>query len=394
VTVLDVVLLLVLIGYGLSGLRQGLLVGVLSVAGFVGGAVLGMSLLPHVVGTWDPGLRRTAVSVVGVLAVAWALQLLGAVIGRRLRGVVSWAPARALDSALGAVAAVVAVALVTWFVAGAVRGGPVPALARAVASSKVVAVIDDVVPPQADDLFAGFRSVVEAQDFPRVFAGLTQEPIAPVEPPDASVVGPVAAEAAGATVKITGIAAACQRGREGSGFVAAPDRVVTNAHVVAGVDAPTVQVGGLGPALPASVVVFDPERDLAVLAVPHLRVEPLGVGRDLGRSADAVVAGFPQDGPFTTVPARVREVVSARGKDIYGSRTVVRQVYSLAARVLPGNSGGPLLDAGGSVVGVVFARSLDDAGTGYALTLAEVRPVLQEAQEATQRVGTGPCAAG
>lgn len=393
-TALDLVLLLVLIAYGLSGLRQGFVVGVLSVAGFVGGAVLAMAVLPHVVGGWEPGVRRTTVTVVGVLAVAWGVQVLGALVGRRLRGVVSWAPARAVDSALGAVAAVLAVALVTWFVAGAVRGGPVPSLSRAVASSRVVSVIDEVVPPQADGLFAGFRSVVEAQDFPRVFAGVTEERIAPVAPPDAAVVGPGAAAAAAGSVKITGLAAACQRGREGSGFVVAPDRVVTNAHVVAGVDAPSVQVGGQGPELPASVVVFDPERDLAVLAVPHLGVEPLGVGRDLSRSADAVVAGFPQDGPFTTAPARVREVVRARGQDIYGSGTVVREVYSLAATVLPGNSGGPLLDAGGSVVGVVFARSLDDAGTGYALTLAEARPVLQEAQEARTRVSTGPCTTG
>jgi S1-C subfamily serine protease len=394
VSALDVVLLLVFIGYGLSGLRQGLVVGLFSLAGFVAGAALAMAVLPDVVGGWDPGPRRTVVSVVAVLGVAWGAQVGGSFVGRRLRSVVRWQPARVLDSALGAVAAVAAVALVTWFVAGAVRGSAVVGLSRAVASSRVVAVIDEVVPPRADSLFAGFRSVVDAQDFPRVFAGMGAETIVPVAPPDASVVTAVSKLAAQGTVKIIGVAQACQRGREGSGFVAAPDRVVTNAHVVAGVDAPSVQVGGQGEQLPATVVVFDPQRDLAVLAVPHLGVEPLGVGHDLGVADDAVVAGYPQDGPFSSEPARVRQVVDARGQDIYGSGSVVRQVYSLAGHVLPGNSGGPLLDAGGSVVGVVFARSLDDSDTGYALTLKEVRPVLQRAQEASRPVSTGACTTG
>ena len=391
---LDVVLLLLLIVYGLSGLRQGLVVGVLSVGAFIAGAGLGMWLLPLVVTPMEPGRTRTVVVVVGVLLVAWGCQLLGSLVGRRLRDVITWQPAQVVDSALGAVAAVVAVALVSWFVAGAVRAGPMPTLARSVASSKVIATIGTLVPPQAETLFAGFRSVVEANDFPRVFSGTGEEPLTPVAPPNDAVVGGAVSVAQRGIVKITGTAQACRRGSEGSGFVVAPQRVVTNAHVVAGVERPTVQVGGEGEQLEATVVLFDPAEDLAVLAVPGLRAEPLGTGRQLTGSADAVVAGFPQDGPFTAVPARVREVVRAEGQDIYGTSAVVREVYSLAADVEPGNSGGPLLDPGGNVVGVVFARSLTDAGTGYALTLDEARPVLQEAQEATTPVSTGACTAG
>ena len=390
-SLLDVVLLLVLLGYAVSGFRQGVVVGALSVGAFLLGAVAGMSLLPDLLAGWAPGWRRTVAVVLGVLALAWVGQLLGGLLGRRLREVVSWRPARLLDSALGAVAAVVVVGLVLWFVAGAVRGGPVPALSRAVASSQVVRVVDRVVPPEASGLFASFRRIVVAQDFPRVFAGVGAEPIAPVEPPDPSVVGAAAAAAAAGIVKITGNAPACQRGREGTGFVAAPQRVVTNAHVVAGVDEPFVQVTGEGERLPARVVVFDPQRDLAVLAVPDLRAQPLGLGQELARSAAAVVAGFPLDGPYTSVPARVREVVQARGQDIYAQGEVVREVYSLATSVEPGNSGGPLLDGAGSVVGVVFARSLDDRGTGYALTLDEAAPVLEAAEQASDTVPTGGC---
>jgi S1-C subfamily serine protease len=394
VTALDAVLLLVLLAYGISGLRQGLVVSVLSLAGFLGGALAGMALLPELVAGWGPGWRRTLITVIGVLLLAWACQVLGALLGRQLRSVLTWRPAQALDQVLGAACALVAVSLVVWFVADAVRAGPLPQLARAVASSLVVDTIDRAVPARAGELSADFRSVVEAQDFPRVFTGIDREPIQPVAEPDASVVEPAAAVAAGGTVKVTGLAEECQRGREGSGFVVAPRRVVTNAHVVAGVDAPAVQVAGEGPMLPATVVLFDPARDLAVLAVPDLAAEPLGLGRELEPRADAVVVGFPQDGPFTSVPARVREVVTARGRDIYGQGQVDREVYSLASRVEPGNSGGPLLDAGGSVVGVVFARSLDDAGTGYALTLDEAAPVLQAAEEASTAVDTGPCTTG
>jgi len=142
------------------------------------------------------------------------------------------------------------------------------------------------------------------------------------------------------------------------------------------------------------VVVFDPRRDLAVLSVPGLPAPALTQGPDLQRSSSAIVAGFPLDGPYRLDSARVRDVLTAKGADIYGSPGAVREVYSLYARVQPGNSGGPLLSPGGEVVGVVFARSLDDDNTGYALTLDEARPVLDAANSSSSPVNTGRCAAG
>lgn len=392
--VLDVLLGLVLLGYAVSGVRQGAVVGVLSLAGFVGGAVVGTLVVPELLAGWQPGLGRTLVVLLGVLACAWALQIVGVAVGRRLRGGLTWRPARVLDSLLGGVAAVVAVALVSWLLAGALRASPSPTLSRAIAGSTVLSTVDDLVPQDAGRLFADFRRIVEVEAFPRVFAGMDPEQILPVEEPDAEVADPVAAAAAGSIVKVTGVAEECARGQEGTGWVSAPQRVVTNAHVVAGVDSPLVQVTGTGPELPARVVAFDPERDLAVLAVPGLDAPPLPVGEDLARGDDAVVAGFPLDGPYQYSPARVRQVLEARGEDIYGTPGVVREVYSLYARVEPGNSGGPLLDERAAVVGVVFARSLDDASTGYALTLAESAPVLAAAPGLQDAVDTGPCAIG
>lgn len=392
--VLDVLLGLLLLGYAVSGVRQGAVVGVLSLAGFVGGAVVGTLVVPELLAGWQPGLGRTLVVLLGVLACAWALQIAGVAVGRRLRGGLTWRPARVLDSLLGGVAAVVAVALVSWLLAGALRASPSPTLSRAIAGSTVLSTVDDIVPQDAGRLFADFRRIVEVEAFPRVFAGMDPEQILPVEEPDAEVADPVAAAAAGSIVKVTGVAEECARGQEGTGWVSAPQRVVTNAHVVAGVDSPLVQVTGTGPELPARVVAFDPQRDLAVLAVPGLDAPPLPVGEDLARGDDAVVAGFPLDGPYQYSPARVRQVLEARGEDIYGTPGVVREVYSLYARVEPGNSGGPLLDERAAVVGVVFARSLDDASTGYALTLAESAPVLAAAPGLQDAVDTGPCAIG
>ena len=169
--------------------------------------------------------------------------------------------------------------------------------------------------------------------------------------------------------------------------------VVTNAHVVAGMSRPRVRVGGAGPAYQGRVVVFDPVRDLAVVDVPGLPAPALPRAADLSRGDSAVVAGFPLDGPYRLDAARVREVLEARGEDIYGQGPSVREVYSLYARVRPGNSGGPLLSPSGEVVGIVFAKSLDADDTGYALTMDEARPVLDAARTATRPVDVGDCAA-
>jgi S1-C subfamily serine protease len=296
---------------------------------------------------------------------------------------------------VGAVASVLAVALLVSLIAGAVRGGPSQSLSRAVGRSHIVAAIDKVMPSQTGRVFAGFRSLLDAEGFPRVFEGFGPELIRPVDPPDASS-GQTAAvrRAAGSVVKITGDAESCSRSQEGSGWVLADDVVVTNAHVVAGVRHPTVRVAGRGARLSATVVVFDPVKDLAVLDVEGMDAPPLERAADLSRGDDAVVAGFPLNGPYRVEPARVRDVITARGEDIYGERQSVRLVYSLFAKVRPGNYGGPLLDERGRVVGTVFAKSLDDDDTGYALTMQESRSVLAKGLVATKQVSTGACAAG
>jgi S1-C subfamily serine protease len=397
--IVDVLLAMLLLSYAVTGYRQGLLVSTMSLVGFLAGGALGMWLLPQLLQRWTSVdanvLWHTLLLVFGVFVLASLGQGLAVSVGARMRRHVRLKPARAVDAVLGSIASVVAVSILVWFVAGAVRDGAPAPLARAIGSSRILQTIDRAVPAQTTSLFAGFRAVLDREGFPRVFEGVGVEPIPPVAPPSSAVTasGGVAA-ASSSIVKITGVAAACNRGQEGSGWVVAPGRVVTNAHVVAGMTSPQVRVHGTGRSYDSTVVAFDPRRDLAVLDVRGLSAPALRQGRQLSRGDGAVVAGFPLDGPYRLDPARVRTVLDARGADIYGDPGTVREVYSLYAHVQPGNSGGPLLSRNGEVVGIVFAKSLDDESTGYALTLDEAAPVLDAARGATAAVGTGGCAAG
>ena len=398
-TLLDLILGLVLLGYAINGYRQGLVVSALSLLGFLGAGALALGLLPTLVQHWvwlqDREVVRIVVLVFGVFLVASLGQALMVSLGNRVRSRVRARSLRTLDALLGAVAVAAAVSVLLWFVAASVRPAAPPPLARAIGESQLLGTIDRVVPPQTGRLFAGFRTMLDRNGFPRVFDGLSPEPIAPVQPPDDSPSASAAVRSAGASmVKITGVAQACNRGQEGSGWVIAPGRVVTNAHVVAGMETPAVRVRGVGPAYDATVVAFDPQRDLAVLDVPGLEAPALRLGPPLTANDNAVVAGFPLDGPYRLDSARVRRIIDATGSDIYGQPGIDREIYSLYARVEPGNSGGPLLSTAGQVVGIVFAKSLDDDSTGYALTLSEAKPVLDAAASASRPVTTGACSAG
>ncbi|HIZ97645.1 MAG TPA: MarP family serine protease [Candidatus Janibacter merdipullorum] len=394
--ILDIVLLLVLGAYATGMYRAGLVAGALSIVGLLGGGLLALWGLPALLQEWslaaeDPLVRGLAL-IVGVLAAAALGQQLGARLGERWRSWVTFEPAKVADSLLGAVAAVVVGAGLIWFLAGAVIGTlPSPA-PQAVTSSRVLQGIDRAMPAEADRVLSNAYNALDVNGFPRVFTGVAPEAIRPVDPPDPGVVEGQGVEAAAdSVVKVTGMAADCGRGSSGSGWVAAPQRVVTNAHVVAGVDRPSVQVGGEGQRYAATTVAFDPQRDVAVLAVPGLDAPALPSGESQEHGDAVVVAGFPLGGPYDVEPGRVRDRIEARGAGIDGTLGATRDVYSVSARVEQGNSGGPLLSTTGQVVGTVFAKSVSSSGTGYVLTLDETRPVLEEGTRATEAVDTGSC---
>lgn len=392
-TRLDVLLLLAAAVFAVAGYRQGLVLGGLAFAGFLGGGMGGMALAPAVVGGWEPGARQALAAVLLVVVAALLGQALLGLLAVRLRRRLTWRPARLVDAGLGALSSVVAVLLVTWFVASALRAAPVPGVSGSIRSSRVLTAVDDVMPERGTTLFGSFRRLLDERGLPQVFAGLAPERIAPVDPPRAALSAAVGVRtAAGSVVSITGEARSCRRRVEGSGFVYAPERVLTNAHVVSGVPEPYVRVGGRGASLPATVVVYDPRRDLAVLAVPGLQAPALPLDGSVRRGSEGVIAGFPRGGPYRLEAARVRERIRARGPDIYGGSTVTRMVLSLRGRVEPGNSGGPLLAPDGDVYGVVFAKSRDDEVTGYALAVEELLPVTAAGRRATEPADTQGCA--
>jgi S1-C subfamily serine protease len=388
---LDVVLLVACVGFGFSGYRQGLLIGVMSFAGFLGGGAIGAHYAPELDRHLHIGLGAALFGLLVVLVAAGIGQLITASIAFALRRRISWTPARTLDSLAGALVSVISLLLVAWLIGTALANSGATELTSQVRRSAVLGAVDEAVPASAQTWFSSFRRLLDTDGLPEVFGGIGADHVNPVAAPDPGLARSRRVRLATASiVKVTGVASSCSRRLEGSGFVVARDHVLTNAHVVAGVDHPTVQTGN-GATHPAQVVEFDPKRDVAILDVPGLGEPALPFGPPVGRGHGAVVAGFPEDGPFTALSARVRGVERARGPDIYQESEVTRQIYALYATVRPGNSGGPLLNRDGLVLGVVFASSTDDANTGYALTAAEVGPDVRAGKSATAQVATDGC---
>ncbi|RRQ80106.1 serine protease [Streptomyces griseofuscus] len=396
--VLDILLLVAAVWFAVVGYRQGFVVGILSVIGFLGGGLAAVYALPVV---WDAvtdnaevGTTAAVVAVVVVIVCASVGQALTTHLGNKLRKHITWSPARALDATGGALVNVVAMLLVAWLIGSALAGTTLPTLGKQVRGSKVLLGVSRALPAQADGWFADFSSVLAQNGFPQVFSPFSDEPIKDVQPPDPALAGsPVATRAQRSIVKVTGTAQSCGKVLEGTGFVFADRRVMTNAHVVGGVDAPTVQIGGVGRRYDAKVVLYDWKRDIAVLDVPDLKADALKFSAPDAAGGDgAIVAGFPENGSYDVRAARVRGRISVNGPDIYHRGSVRRDVYSLYATVRQGNSGGPLLTPDGRVYGVVFAKSLDDAETGYALTADEIRPDIARGRTANEQVGTDSCA--
>jgi len=388
---LDLVLVLAALLFAVSGYRQGFVVGALSFLGFLGGGVLGALSAPAIAES-EPlmDLPRPLVGLGVVFLAASVGQLVATLIGASVRDRLTWKPARTVDAVGGSVVSVVSLLLVAWLVGTAVASSSLTQLASQVRRSVVLQTVDGAVPDVAQRFFSSFRRLIDDRGFPEVFGGLAPTQVTEVDPPDPALAGSEAVQAARPSIlKVTGVAEECRRRIEGTGFVYAPERVMTNAHVVAGVTAPRVEVGGRE--LDARVVLFDPGRDVAVLAVPGLDRPALPFAGPAETGASAIVAGFPQNGPFRADPARVRGTQRARGPDIYQSATVVREIYALRGLVQPGNSGGPLLDPQGRVYGVIFAAAADDPQTGYALTAAEVAGSAREGAAATEPADTQTC---
>jgi S1-C subfamily serine protease len=379
--------------FGVNGYRQGFVVGALSFVGFFGGALIGLQLAPHIVGTLSDPLARLLISIGSVFGLALLGQTAAAWAGSRLRLAMNNPKVRRADDIGGIFVSVLALLIVAWMVAGPLASSSFPGLSRSVRNSAILGAVDTVMPNDARILYNSLRDTIANGDFPNVFGDLTPTNARDVPAPDAALTNSAAVRTAAHSVaKIVGVAPSCSRRIEGSGFVISPHHLMTNAHVVAGTEG-NLQITLAGVAYVGRVVWYDPEEDLAVVYAPSLDAPVMNWAGSVATTGDdAIVVGYPLNGPFTPTAARVRDKRNVVGPDIYEAQTVQREVYTIRAQVRNGNSGGPLLDSRGHLLGVVFAAALDDDDTGFALTAREAQPIANAAANKTAPVGTGDCA--
>jgi S1-C subfamily serine protease len=380
--------LVALVGiYALSGYWQGFITGACATAGLLLGGLLGIWAAPLALGDAAPSLWVSLGALFIVIISASLGQAVFQWVGARIRDRITWQPVRAVDAVGGSALSAVAVLLVAWALGVAVSGTRIGGITPLVRDSTILARVDETLPPDSGRVLQTFNNVVGTTFFPRYLEPFAPERIVAVKPGDPRMLtDPDVMAAEASVVKVRG-ANGCGNGVEGSGFFYAPGRLMTNAHVVAGVTRPEVEVAGS--TVVASVVLYDPDLDIAVLAVPDAGVPQLALDTEAGPRDPVAVLGYPQDGPYDVQSGRIRSVQRLRSPDIYGDGTVIRQVYSLRALIRPGNSGGPIVTSAGEVAGLVFAASVSDQDTGYALTASQVAESAAEGVSRETPVDTG-----
>lgn len=371
---LDVAVLAVAFIAAISGWRSGALGSLLSFVGVLLGAIAGVLLAPHLVSHIAAPRAKLFAALFLILALVVIGEVAGVVLGRAVRGAIRSRSIRTVDSVIGVGVQLVVVLTAAWLLATPLtQSKDQPELAAAVRGSRVLAKVNEVAPPWLKTVPKRLSALLNTSGLPAVLEPFSRTPVIPVASPDPELASnPVVQATAPSVVKVRSLAPSCQKVLEGSGFVIAPDRVMTNAHVVAGSN--SVQIYASGNPLDATVVSYDPSVDIAILAVPNLPPPPLPFAQTEAKTgASVVVLGYPGGGNFTATPARIRELIKLSGPDIYRDPApVTRDVYTIRASVEQGNSGGPLIDLNGQVLGVVFGAAVDDPDTGFVLTADEV----------------------
>jgi S1-C subfamily serine protease len=390
VNALDLLVVGLAAGAGWLGWRMGFVRRAFSWCGLALGLVVAVLFVADVADLLksSPPRTRLLVSLGFVLLVVTLAQAIGYSIGSALRGRMPLgAGVQRADRIAGAALGVLGVLLLVWLLIPALASSP-GWPARAARDSAVLRAIDDLAPSPPEESETLGRLVGD-QTFPEVFDTLTSPDAG--SPPSDGIPAPAAATVTRSTVKVEGTA--CDRIQEGTGFVAAPDLIVTNAHVVAGEAHTRVDTTDQR-RLDADVVAFDPKRDLAVLHVPGLGLAPLERGTAAVDDSGALF-GHPGGGELREAPVRIAEQIVARGTDITHSVDTERDVFVLAATTAPGDSGGPIVDQQGRVVGVMFAYDISRETTAYALTRTELDAVLDPVLAGTSTLShsTGDCLA-
>ena len=381
-TLVDWIIVAFTLLMGAWGYAQGLIVGALSLAGFLGGAFLGSRLGPLVLHGGAHSPYAPLIALIGAFLIGGMLASTLEVLGFRLRRRLP-AGLGVVDGVGGALLIAAAGLLVCW-IAGAValQTPGARGLRKVIQRSAILKVLNDELPPSGPIL----NALARFDPFPQI-AG----PAPGVAPPTSKVArDPQVQHASRSTVKVLGTA--CGLGVEGSGWVAKAGVVVTNAHVVAGESDTSVQVGGTGPHYPAQPIWFDSTNDIAILRVGAIagQVPALQMDVNAKPGTPAAIVGFPENGPLNVQPARLGQTSVVRTQDAYGRGPVNRRITSLRGRVRSGNSGGPVVDSRGRVLTTIFAASIG-AGqrTGFGVPDSVVASALSQARGP---VGTGACA--
>ena len=387
---LDWLLIVLVLAYALSGYWQGFITGAFATAGLLLGGLFGVWLAPIALGDADPSLMVSLGALFIVILAASLGQAAMQLAGTRIREQITWQPVRALDAAGGAVLSALAVLLVAWALGVAISGSRIGSVTPLVRESAVLSKVNALLPESAGNVLQAFNDVVGTSFFPRYLEPFAPERIVDVEEgPRRLLTDPDVVRAEPGVLKIRGTND-CGRGIEGTGFVFADDRLMTNAHVVAGVDDPEVEIDGTTES--ADVVYYNPDLDVAVLSLDTGTIEPLPFDTTAKAEVGVAILGYPQDGPYDVEVGRIRSEQRLRSPNIYGQGTVIREVFSIRGLVRPGNSGGPIVDSDGDVVGVVFAASVTDKDTGYALTADQVADSAADGRASDDEVSTGDCA--
>ena len=383
-TGLDWLILVFALLMGFWGYQQGLIVGVLSLSGFAIGAFLGSRLGPALLpeGSHSPYAPATALAgallIGGIVAVSF--EGIALTVRRRLLGPRGARPGFAIAESTGGAVLLVALALgLVWlFGAVALNAPGAKSLRTAVQRSAILKALNDAFPPSSSLINALHRID------PRV---AVQGPSPDVAAPDSKIAQDPDVQAAGRSV-VRVLGTACGLGVEGSGWIAGPDLVVTNAHVVAGESDTTVTPAGSTTSLDATPVHYDPTNDLSLLRVNGLGGTPLTFTPDVRSGTAGAVLGYPENGPFTIAPARVGATAPVITQDSYGRGPITRELTALRGEVRSGNSGGPLVDSAGRVMGTIFAATTQGKPGGYAVPNDVVAGALSDS---TGEVDTGPC---
>lgn len=390
--VVDVLIVIAVLLAARVGWRQGALAAVLAAVGIIAGVVLGTALAPLAMGLTDQAAVRFLLAV-GVLILLVGLgQLVGTSLGMALRDRMRTRSGQRVDSSIGAVFQAVAAIVVIWLVslplASNLGGQP----GQALRESRMLSSLNAVAPSRLAALPNGLAALLNESGLPPLVSPWERSGAdVEVDAPAIHIGDPELAERVRPSViHVLGDAEACSRRLMGSGFVTEPDYVITNAHVVAGTD--KVRLDTVLGLKEADVVYYNSDVDIAVLHSPGLDLESLPWAEQAAVTGDdAIVLGFPQSGPFTAEPARVRNRLTIAGPDIYSTGRVERDAYTVRGSIRQGNSGGPMINPEGQVLGVVFGASVEDSDTGYALTADEVRGHVGDVTQLVDAIPTGSC---